>query len=301
METIVLPINGEKINFLFDKDEARDKEMDEILQGVVENIGELKGTEIDTTSPEEPIEIHMNNDQAELMSEFSQDFELDESLNRNQTQFLSRISITMFGLESSSPSHKLDLNGFGAQVVQKLDHEGFSYLLLMPLEDEKMGEVIYYTEISNSMGVDWLDFVLELLVGIIALMFALGVGSTLGKIVKGLRKSRMYDRLKTLLRSPTFQALLKKLAELIPGGKKTVDIFEALKEIIKLLWEHVIRPGMGDIKKALGKALGYWSLIMAGLSWLLRFLSGGAAIVAELTLLLAALGIKVLAKDDTTV
>jgi hypothetical protein len=298
MEVINLPIDGEMVPFTFNKVEAQDKDMDKILKSLVNEIGPLKGS--NSSAEKERSKLCLNNDEAHVLSSLGADLQMDKNLNPEQNRFLSTLFIQSLSLQKNKKNYRTDFNALGAQIVRKVNFEGFSYMVLMPLDNDETGEVLYYANDNISAGVDWLDFVFELLVGIIGLMFAIGVGGTLGKIAKALRKTDMFDRLKGLLASPTFRALLKKLAGLIPGGKKSVEIYEVLKEIIQKLWETVIKPGLGDVKKALGKAISLWGILLAGLSWLVRFLSGGAAILAELALLLAALGLKVLAKDDET-
>ena len=285
----------------FDAQLAADPEMDAILTDLVRQIGPLRrsGDQVFAAGASDT-RICADPRAANLITGVRHGIAQDPTLNPVQVSALASlfVNLTEFNTQSDNAT-RAEPATLAAEFIRTVTQAGQTYLVRMPAEDEELGEVLYVTNSQNAAGVDWLDFVLELIVGVVGLIFALGAASkALGRVSKALRNSDLYDRLKGLLRSPTFREKFKKLADAIPGGKSTRGIFEAMKEVLSDLWEIVLQPGLDSLKKALSGVISAWTVFWTILSWLLRFLSGGAALIAELGILLGTLTVKILRPDE---
>jgi hypothetical protein len=133
--------------------------------------------------------------------------------------------------------------------------------------------------------VNWIDFTLELIVGIIGL----ALGLTIGR--------RGYKALKPLVMRlwayPTFQEHIQDIGQhALRGDPLTTGL--ALVALWGYLWANHRQDLVAGIWAAVRQELTFGALLLALARWTARLLSGGMALLIELGTLVVPLGGKLL-------
>jgi hypothetical protein len=132
--------------------------------------------------------------------------------------------------------------------------------------------------------VDWLDFTIEMIAGLVALMTGIRIGREGYKALKPL-----IDR---LWEDPLVRERVQAIgAETQRGNPLAVG--KKVAELWRYLWAAHRGTMFRAILKAVGRAIGPRALLEALIRWLARLISGGAALFVELGLLVIPLGRKV--------
>lgn len=142
--------------------------------------------------------------------------------------------------------------------------------------------IILFTT-GDRREIDWLDFTIELLAGLIALI----TGITIGR--------RGYRALK-----PTVQELWEdedfRLRVMLVGHRTQsgdpLATGTAVVELWRYLWHAHRETLFRGILRVVGEVIGPRVLLAALVRWLARLISGGAALILEVGLLIMPLGRK---------
>jgi hypothetical protein len=132
--------------------------------------------------------------------------------------------------------------------------------------------------------VDWLDFTIELIAGLVALMTGIRIGR------------EGYKALKPLIDELWEDPLVRERVQAIGADTQRRDALTVGRKVAEL-WRYLWSAHRGTmfraILKAVGRAIGPRALLEALVRWLARLISGGAALFIELGLLVIPLGRKV--------
>ncbi len=132
--------------------------------------------------------------------------------------------------------------------------------------------------------VDWLDFTIELIAGLVALMTGIRIGR------------EGYKALKPLIDKLWEDPLVRERVQAIGAETQQGDPLAVGKKVVEL-WRYLWAAHRGTmfraILKAVGRAIGPRALLEALIRWLARLISGGAALFIEIGLLVIPLGRKV--------
>ncbi|HEC22977.1 MAG TPA: hypothetical protein ENI95_08680 [Chloroflexi bacterium] len=141
--------------------------------------------------------------------------------------------------------------------------------------------VLFTARSHDALG--WIDFTIELLAGLIALI----TGFRLGR--------RGYQALRPVVlrlwEDVEFRARVRVVGEFTLAGDP-LAVGEAVRELWRYLWSHHRALLLEGIGQAVGRAIGPRALLEALVRWLARLISGGASLLVEIGLLVIPLGRK---------
>ena len=131
--------------------------------------------------------------------------------------------------------------------------------------------------------IDWLDFTIELIAGLIAMM----LGVSLGK--------RGYQALRPAIRTLWQDTGFRRRIELVGHHTLSQDSLATGLAVIEL-WRYIWREHRSTLLKsilgAIGSVIGPRALALAMIRWLARLISGGTVLAVEIGALVLPLGRK---------
>ncbi len=163
--------------------------------------------------------------------------------------------------------------------VPRVQRHGGRHVLLIPGSPP----LILYASTHRSV-VDWIDFAIELVAGLAALM----TGFTLGR--------EGYEALKPIIdhlyhTDERFRALVQEVGQRALKGDP-LSVGKAVRTLWLYLWRHHRRTIFRGILRAIGRSLRPARLLLMLLRWVVRLLSAGAALLMEIGLLVMPLNRK---------
>lgn len=169
--------------------------------------------------------------------------------------------------------------------VPRIEQRGKLAVLLIPGPEPG---VLYASE--DRSKVDWIDFSIELVVGMIALI----TGFKLGR--------EGYEALKPLIdelyeTDPTFREKVHAIGSRTFSGSP-LTVGRAVRDLWVYLWQHHRRALFRAIRKAVGDSFKARRLLMLLVRWFIRLISSGASFLVELGLLVIPLNRKLRRKPS---
>ncbi len=186
------------------------------------------------------------------------------------------------------------LVGLGAGVqaywhtvrLPRIVRYGAEHHLIIPGEDP-----LILAASTDRLLVDWIDFSIELLAGLIALV----TGFTLGRDSYAILRPFVND---VYHNDPAFRDHVHRV-----GERTLIDdplgVGRAARDLWVYLWRHYRRAFFQAIARVVGRAFRPQALLLVLLRWLARMISAGTVFLVELGMLLIPLGRKLRGEGDS--
>jgi hypothetical protein len=198
------------------------------------------------------------------------------------------VSVTQTFSEQRQPAHRypvLRAAGYSIEAYQhavalpRVIQGGRAYHLIIPGPDPVL---LFASE--DRAKVDWIDFNIELVVGLVALI----TGFKLGREAYEVFRPVINDLTAT---DEKFRELTEQVGE-EAVRKDALSTGKRVRELWAHLWHNHRRTIFRTILKAVGKSLSPRRLLLMLLRWMIRLFSSGAAFLIELGLLIIPLNHK---------
>jgi len=139
------------------------------------------------------------------------------------------------------------------------------------------------TETLSASEVDWLDFTIELIAGMVALFTGIRIGRDGYLILKPVTEALWQD--------PGVQIRVRSVGSLTQEAN-ALAVGKGVIELWRYLWTHHKSTIFKGVLRAIGRELRPRALLEALVRWMARLISAGVALTIEIGLLIMPLGRK---------